>query len=343
MLKSKLLLLFLVGMMMTVLISCDLIEEEEEIYEVTFQVFDFDNNPLAGIKISPINVETIATTDKNGKATLTELEGDLTIQIFDENEEHIFEVKKVTPADQGETFEVTPVGPYDVTIKVKHDGEPLEDVGIAINGEPIVVTDQNGEAYLSNLVGESKLEKTDVHWVYYFTSLFVPVEITSEDRGKTFTFDTTGTIENASISGTMSIDQNQVSIVEGEYLEINALDDHILFDPNYYMTDQDFRGQWPVGEDEIDYMIEARVFVPFLEGDFGLEEIFVYGYADHPQQDKVFLGVYGAESKDELFEYDEASSIKVDPDLNYEDIDFKVFEVRADQLEPLTNHSITDF
>ncbi len=331
---AKLSLLFLVGLLAFFCSGCDGLindEEEPEVYSVTLQVLDFEDNPLEGIEVSPLTEEVTVTTDEQGKATLTQLEGEVRIAIIDAGEDYFFENKKVTPDDDDTTITVFPKGPYSLTLEVEHEGEPL--AGIGIDGPRIdpILTDEEGQAVLEGLVGEASIQLFDLEWHFYFTSLIEPLLITPENRETSITREPGGTIENALVQGTLTIAEDKMEIVAGEDYEVISTDGHPLNEPQFPMMEESARGTWPPDINMVDYELEVMMFKPFADQK-GIEELFIWAHMPHPDEHKAFLGVYGVEEQEDLYDPEKAKTITPEPDQTLEDIDISIFII-----------SITDF
>jgi len=321
-------LLFLAGILAFFCTGCDWPinnDEDPEEYSVTFQVLDFEENPLEGIEITPVAEEVTVTTDEQGKATLTQLEEEERIAIIDPGEDYEFEDKKVTPEDDDRTVTVLPSGPYSLTLEVEHEGEPLAGIAIGSPQLDLTITDEEGQAELEGLVGEASIELIDPEWHFYFTSIIEPLVVTPENRTTTITREPGGTVENAMVRGTLTIGADKVEIAAGLDYEVLAADGHLLNDPQFPMVEESDRGTWPPDSNMVDYELEVIMFKPFA-GQKGVEELLIWFLMPHPDEYKTFLGVYGVEKQENLDDPEKAEYIAPEPDQTLEDIDIKIFE-----------------
>ncbi len=132
--------LLIFGLLVFPLSGCDLVEEEQP-YDVIVEVLDYQEEPLEEMEVTTEPHEVSGTTDEDGKVTLPDIEGEVDIQVIDEDEYSIFEPKTVTEENAGETITFEPVetrGALQGTLSI--EGGPEEDkvsvVGIFIGEMP---------------------------------------------------------------------------------------------------------------------------------------------------------------------------------------------------------------
>ncbi len=208
--------------------------------------------------------------------------------------------------------------PYSLTVEVlDFEKNPLEGMKVTNSSRTETgETDSNGKVTLFDLRRTTEIQVFDPEREIAFP----PKKATPEDENKTITIEAKYYIHLAEVAGTITVPE-----IEGENIKysVDVLDKNPLLsqgDPESFGQERSL-----LTPEEISYSIEVEI----LEDDTGemVTEFFIFAQVYTFMEGPIAMGMYGVESRSELYDSDEPDKITIQPGKTREGIDFQLFEV----------------